>query len=179
MRMFKQTTQAILRRSAAFLFDWLLVLVPYIIILTLVTVAFFVDVDDMSASLPDSAVRGQLIGFATLTLPVTLYFALFESWRGASVGKRLLQLRVETPDGDSPSFGDALLRNTIKFVPWELAHWTVWQILVTANGNPQTVHAVSLALAYGLLFIYAGGLIFSMGEQTLYDRVIGLRVRNL
>jgi len=39
------------------------------------------------------------------------YFAAFESRSGATPGKRVLRLRVYAPDGNAPSFGNALRRS--------------------------------------------------------------------
>lgn len=77
----------------------------------------------------------QAIGFVSVTLPFTLYFALCESsrWR-ASIGKRALGLIAVRRSGEKLSFARALLRNAIKFAPWEFGH-TVVQQAIHAKGE--------------------------------------------
>src|SRR5688572_6469674 len=77
---------------------------------------------------PQNPWKAQVIGLFTMTIPVTLYFALFESsaWR-ASIGKRALGLIVSRETGDRLPFVSALLRNAVKFVPWEFGHMVAQQ----------------------------------------------------
>ncbi len=50
-----------------------------------------------------------------------LYFALMEcSARQATLGKRVLGLRVVTVEGGQPSRVRCLARATVKLLPWEL-----------------------------------------------------------
>jgi uncharacterized RDD family membrane protein YckC len=60
---------------------------------------------------------------ATVSLPAALYLALTEgSGRQATIGKRLLGLRVATVDGGRVGVGRALLRAAVKFLPFEVGH---------------------------------------------------------
>src|SRR5215468_1437223 len=64
----------------------------------------------------------------TMTVPFTLYFALCESSAiQASLGKRTLGLVVSRETGGRLSFGPTLLRNAVKFTPWEFGHTVAWQ----------------------------------------------------
>jgi uncharacterized RDD family membrane protein YckC len=45
----------------------------------------------------------------------------------ASLGKRALVLVVSQETGGRLSFGSALLRNAVKFTPWEFGHIVTWQ----------------------------------------------------
>lgn len=84
---------------------------------------------------PASPWIAQAIGFVTVTLPFTLYFALCESsrWR-ASIGKRALGLIAIRRSREKLSFARALLRNAIKFVPWEFGR-AVAQHAIYAEGD--------------------------------------------
>jgi uncharacterized RDD family membrane protein YckC len=55
----------------------------------------------------------------TLTVGIIsiLYFSVLESYRGSTLGKGLLNLKVHTLNGDKPDFGKALIRNISKI------HW--------------------------------------------------------
>ncbi len=68
-------------------------------------------------------VRVWIATLVTMSLPTWLYFALCDSSAaGATVGKRLLGLRVETSDGARVSRGRAFVRTAVKLLPWEIAH---------------------------------------------------------
>ncbi len=68
-----------------------------------------------------SPFTGQLIGFLTLTLPVITYSCLSEQSRWAgTIGKKLAGIAVRA---DAQSSGmRILLRNLLKYLPWEMAH---------------------------------------------------------
>jgi uncharacterized RDD family membrane protein YckC len=55
-----------------------------------------------------------LLALANVSLWVT-YFVVSETQRGQTLGKFLMRLRVEGPDGGRPTFGQALLRNSFLF----------------------------------------------------------------
>ncbi len=161
------------RRLAAYLIDYL-VIAAYIALLFALAVVLRERTGPGLGEGPNPMV-GQLIGFVTLTLPVILYFAVMHaSQRGATVGKRVLRLRVVNMNGQQARFPQTLMRAVVKFLPWEIAHTAIWRI----PGWPQepaeplawqwTAFAASM-LACGLyivsLFIGAG--------RTPYDRVAG------
>jgi uncharacterized RDD family membrane protein YckC len=77
---------------------------------------------------PPGPWSAQAVGLLTMTVPVTLYFALCESsvWR-ASLGKRILGLVVSRDTGGRLSFRAALFRNALKFLPWEFGHTVAQQ----------------------------------------------------
>src|SRR5690606_35144683 len=119
---------------------------------------------------------GQLVGFFTVTLPVTLYFAVQESWpTEGSWGKRRFHLRVAAVDGRRVRFGRALLRTALKFFPWELAHTCVWQFWY---GNPESAPWIQAGLILVLALVGANLLSVALSprRQALYDRLSGTMV---
>src|SRR5262249_28295765 len=72
----------------------------------------------LARALFGNRVVGQASGFALVTLPVVLYFALLESsaWQ-ASWGKRWRGLRVVDARGARLSWGRALGRTALAFIP--------------------------------------------------------------
>ena len=59
----------------------------------------------------------------TVSLPTWLYFAYFESSEHqATLGKRLLKLRVTDTNQQPIGFWRAFIRTLIKLIPWELTH---------------------------------------------------------
>jgi uncharacterized RDD family membrane protein YckC len=121
--------------------------------------------------------RGHVVSFLSVTLPITLYFARAESLpRGATFGKRALGLRVITMEGDRVPFRRALLRAAAKFMPWEIAHTTLW-------GTPGWPVEPQLTayhwLGYVLSLLLSGWYVvalFAGRHRTPYDRIARTRV---
>jgi uncharacterized RDD family membrane protein YckC len=121
---------------------------------------------------------GHALAFLVLTVPVALYFAFGEaSSRQATLGKRALRLRVVGAEGGRVPPGRALLRATVKFVPWECAHTALWHTpgIFTAAASPTAFTWVGTGLAYLLAGWYVVSL-FVGSRRTPYDRAAGTRV---
>jgi len=124
---------------------------------------------------PTSPWTAQAVGFVTMTLPVTLYFAICESsaMRG-SLGKRILGLAVSREGGGRLPLGSALLRNGVKFVPWEFGHTVAQQAVVSGDtGVPTWV--------WGAMIVAFGGPVWWViammtTGRTPYDRLASARV---
>ena len=118
---------------------------------------------------PASPWAAQGISFLTMTLPFTLYLALCESSpMRASLGKRALGLVVSRETGGRLSFGSALLRNAVKFTPWEFGHMVAWQSAFAGGGGFPAWLWAPAAIAFGgpmwwLVALLAAG-------RTPYDR---------
>ena len=117
--------------------------------------------------------RAQLSAFFLLTLPVVLYFALSEAstWH-ASVGKRVVGVRVTTVTGHDPTLRTTLLRNAIKFLPWEIAHTFIQHQPVW----PEPVTIAGSIAAMALLVFFFGSAFLSPNRQTMWDRVAQTRI---
>jgi uncharacterized RDD family membrane protein YckC len=87
----------------------------------------------------DSSISAQLGPLDTLLFFAILfaYFSATEAAWGATVGKRVLGLRVVAADGSSPSSGAILLRNLVRFVDWLPGLYIVGAIAVFAGGQPR------------------------------------------
>ncbi len=160
-------------RAAAFAFDYLPIAGYLVVLLVLGAAVGWAFPDAMARAFGQSA-RAQAIGFALVTLPVGLYFALSEAsaWR-ATWGKRRLGLVVVGPGGARLGVGRSLARTGAKFVPWELAHAAVWGIAL-AGGEPTLAHQVLLALTWLLVGANAVGI--GVGRRAVYDVLVGTRV---
>ena len=114
--------------------------------------------------------QAHLLGFTTLTLPVTLYFALLEA-RGATLGKQVLGLRVTGHRGDPLPLDRSLLRSAVKFLPWELSHTALYRV----DSGPLTTWQIvfSLSLLGAALDVLE---LFTPPHRPLYDRISGARV---
>jgi len=125
--------------------------------------------------LPRSVTGPQIETWVLLSvsLPVWLYFIVMEPSAGqATVGKRLLGLRVARAGGGRIGLGQAVARTALKLLPWELAHVTlllptpIWSDPV-ANVRP------GLWVAYGLLAASLAAAVLTPRRQTLPDLAAG------
>jgi uncharacterized RDD family membrane protein YckC len=160
------------RRILAFALDYL-VIAAYLLLLVGLSLAANFVFPNGPRSIFSNPIKGEIVGFFLITLPVTLYFALFESSRWqATWGKRVLGLKVIGPEGTGLSRTRALGRTALKFIPWELAHACVWQISF-APQNPSPL----IFIGFGLVWVLVGANLVSLlvGKtwQTLYDRIVG------
>ena len=162
-------------RVSAFAFDYL----PIALYLSLmVALGFTVNTvfPDISGRLFATPLSSQVTGFLTITLPVTLYFALSESssWM-ATWGKRRKGLKVVQAHGRGLSRLRAFGRTALKFVPWELAHTCIWQVRF-ATQEPSPL----ITLGFGLVWLLVGAnavtLIVSKSNQAIYDQLVGTYV---
>ncbi len=160
------------RRIAAYSLDYLVIAI-YAGTLFGVSVALFHGIPDA----PRSPVVGQLIGFVALTAPVALYFAFCEAsaWQG-TIGKRILRLRVTDPAGRRATLRRTLLRAAVKFMPWELAHTYVHQIISLSQSDPDLRLPRWIQLALVMSLVLAGWYVASLfmgSRRTPYDRISG------
>lgn len=161
----------LLRRLGAVALDYLVVSV-YLVLLVLIGLRLSSNAG-AADTLFGSPLIGELVGFAILTVPVTLYFALGEKEpRGATLGKRGLGLRVVSVDGGGLSLGRSLLRSATKFVPWELAHAAIWQFAF-AGPDEQLVPTALLIASWTLVAANVGVALLDRRHRALHDLVAG------
>jgi hypothetical protein len=89
-----------------------------------------------------------------------------------------MRIRVRGLDGKRLRPWRSLLRSAVKFLPWELAHFTIWHYVyaTTAHAQPPPWTTISLAFVYVLVAAYLISLVMGETHRTLYDRVAGSRV---
>lgn len=112
---------------------------------------------------------------ATVTTPVLLYFAGMESsaWR-ATIGKRLIGLRVVDRSSGRLPVAQALLRATIKFLPFEIGHLSLF--LPTPVWNTPQEMRVGFWAVWVLLALYLLTIWWTPAKQSVYDRIAGTYV---
>lgn len=114
------------------------------------------------------------LAFVTLTGPVVLAMSVIEARHGASPGKRAMGLRV-VAGADRPSVGASLVRNGLKFLPWEIAHIGIWAIPGQPFVDPPgPANAALWGLSYGLLGIQL--VLVFIWRAGVHDWTAGLRV---
>lgn len=119
------------KRILAFVID-------YLILIVYAGVLFFVSykVNDCWPFwhfLADSQLLSHAVSFITMTIPLVIYFVLLECGQHTGTyGKRLLGIKVLSRTGEVAKYKQIVIRNAIKFTPWELAHinihWELWNI---------------------------------------------------
>lgn len=167
------------RRLLAFGVDYL-VIAAYLLVLLGVSLAVLAsNLRTAYLAVWSNAWSAELAGFILLTAPVVLYFAVLESLpAGATLGKRVLHLRVVKTDRSKLDFSRSLLRSAIKFLPWELAHFTIWHYVFGSAGHasPPAWTGVALAVVYLLAAAFLVTLFIGREHRTIYDRIAGSRV---
>ncbi|MFK3677334.1 RDD family protein [Microbacterium sp. NPDC090218] len=167
-------------RLLALLVDYAVIL-GWMALLALVTVILSAITGEMFNWLELGTAGAQLLGFLLLVLPVGVYLFLGESSsQQATLGKRALGLRVvDARSGDRPSRPRILVRTVVKLLPWEIAHFAVWNtIAFVADGGsefPAWVMVV-LIVADVLPFVYVGFVLFQTDRRGPHDLIAGTRV---
>lgn len=111
--------------------------------------------------------RGQMIGLLSMTLPVLLVFSWMESRGGSTPGKRFQRLRVVTSKGVPPALPQTLLRNALKFLPWELGHLVAHHAIGSGAEPVATGLYLPMLLSLALPIWYV--LLLFKGGRTPYD----------
>lgn len=160
------------RRFLAFMLDWLVIAFWGGLLFAGVMVANGGDPQG-----PEGPWRAQGLGLLAMTIPVVLGFAVCE-WSGlrATPGKRVLGLAVSDESGEKLSFGSALFRNLLKFLPWECGHTVAQQAIFAGEAGLSTwVWAPMVGAFLGPVWWIAAIL---MTGRAPYDRWAGSRVVN-
>lgn len=167
-------------RIRAFAWDYLAIVAYLVSLSSLGAWLTLGPLKDSWAALMSTPTRVDLMAFLVSVLPVTLYFAISESSRGATWGKHKVGLRVCTADGSTPPLRQTLIRAAVKFLPWQLAHTAMLHIpgFPLAPVELPTWTMAVLALVWSLVALYLVGLTRFMQGQTLYDRLSGVVVVN-
>ncbi len=166
----------IIERLKAFTIDYAIILI-YIGVLTGVTL-LTVSLFDLKFESINPA-TGQLIGFTTLTLPVILYFTLLEKGKYAgTIGKRKTGLQVVSISSAKVTVGQLLLRNCIKFLPWEFAHFFIYRLFYFSKID-QSVPAwvyIGLIAAQLIAIIYLLFIFFTKSSRSIYEIISRTKV---
>lgn len=167
---------AVRNRLKAFVIDYLVILAYAGLLLAatlLVAKVFSVDLQKLDPAF------GQVLGFALLTLPVVLYFTLSENGKhAATLGKRRFRLRVVSNGLTRAGFAKLLIRNCMKFFPWETAHFFVFRLVqfTRAGAEPPDWILTGLLFSQGLALLYLACFFFTKNNRSLYELISFTRV---
>lgn len=164
----------IFKRILAWLVDWLLIVIYACFLFGIMALLSWLEIITLKAMHP---VKGQLVGFLTLTLPVVLYGIVTESGkRHATVGKRVMKIEVTAASLTTRSI---IFRNIAKFLPWEFAHAGI--LWINHINTPETPVWIWLLLIgpQVLVIIYFMTIVGTKGSRSVYDFLSGTRVRHV
>jgi len=110
---------------------------------------------------------------STIELPVWAYFVICEqsAWQ-ATIGKRLLGLHVSDTSGKPIGFGRAILRTTMKMLPWDLTHLSLMLPSPLWLEKKPTFRP-GLLVANILIVVYLATMLFTPRKQSIHDLVAG------
>jgi len=163
-----------LRRLLAFLVDYG-VMVLFVAVLSVAGFAIRSQLG-VTSSVPTFQQRllAQALVFATVILPIMLYFAVSESSRWqATIGKRVLRLQVTDDHGGRSPLLRTLLRAVVKFAPWELAHTGIWHVPGTPFVSEPAAFSYGIWITAALLAGWWFASIWLGDGRTPYDRIAG------
>lgn len=103
-------------RVKEFAYDYLVIL-GYLVLLFVMTMVVYMLLLDGIPQM--SELQSQLIALVTSVIPVVLIFTYLDYAQGGSFGKKKAGLKLVYRH---TSVKSSLLRNIIKFLPWQLGH---------------------------------------------------------
>lgn len=110
-------------------------IVGYLAILFSITITMYFVIFE---SIPEfSESKTQLVALFTSVIPIILIFSLLDYKKG-SIGKRKAGLKLYY---NNKTFGSSLIRNIIKFLPWQLGH------LATIHGMYSNYDALAIIIS--------------------------------
>ena len=118
-----------------------------------------------------------LAAVLNFSVPTWTYFVLSDSSAsGATVGKRMLGLRVARVTGARVGVARALARTAVKVLPWETAHFSAFA-LSTGAAELGLWELIGLSIANGLAVVYFVVAAWTRGRRSVHDYVAATEVR--
>lgn len=145
-----------------------LVILAYLFVLFIVNLAiiflFFEGVPMYSE------IQSQLIATFTSVLPIILIFSYLDYYKSGSIGKRVAGLKLIF---ENRNFRSSLLRNLIKFLPWQLGHFGVIHGVFT-DFDMNAIMIANSGILLGLILLWMG--LFRKDKRHLGDFIAGTKV---
>ncbi|MCA1012780.1 RDD family protein [Halobacillus halophilus] len=162
-------------RLYAFVLDYLIIVLYGLLVVGGIS---FILRSSITPLFSHSPVTAQWTGFLLITFPVSLYFIISEQseWKG-TVGKRKAGICVVDLTGERIGIGRSILRTTIKFLPWEAAHFVVWNLILPSGFSERTLYVI-LSVVYITVFLYLILPLTNPMRRNVYDWVAGTAVIN-
>lgn len=146
------------------------VILLYLIFLLMANLVFYFLVLD---GIPEfTIVQSQLIATFEAVVPIVLIFSLLDYKKPyGTYGKRKSGLKVQYK---TPSFFRSLVRNSIKFLPWHLAHNGVINGIYSEFTNWSSIVFTNTGILLAILLLTMG--FFRKDKRHLGDLIAGTQV---
>jgi uncharacterized RDD family membrane protein YckC len=118
---------------------------------------------------PQDPIKGNIISFFSLTLPVFLYFFFYESSRKkGTIGKQLQKIEV-----GNNSKKNVFVRVLFKIAPWEMAHFGIhWSVYYSTNNMEIPTWNLIVSIFPNIIVIgYFISIVITKGKSSIYDRI--------
>lgn len=170
--------QVVIKRLLAFFIDYavIAIYISILLFLSIIVNRFW----PFHHLMEGSYLFRHLISFFTLTVPVVLYFILMErNKRQATIGKALMKLKVVNAKGGRASLKHLVIRNTIKFIPWEMAHTFIHiNYAVFSSGKEMDIAMMTgLIIPQVIALAYLALILFRNDRRSLYEILSRTRVQ--
>ena len=167
-----------IKRAIAYFVDCIIVFSIIMLVLQWAIFSQFRDVIGITDAWFRSSWNMQLYVLLSISIPVWLYFAYFDSKHSkGSFGKRLFKLSVKDNSGGGISFSKSLFRSILKLLPWEIAHiGVIWPTPIYFEAEP-TVRILTI-IGMALFLIYVFSILIDKDKRSLYDIVLNVNVVN-
>lgn len=154
-------------RLIELLVDYLIIIV-YLVLLLIVNLGIILFI---FKGMPKyTEMQAQLIATFTSVIPIILIFSYLDYFKNGSIGKRVSGLKLTYTN---QSFSSSLLRNIIKFLPWQLGH--VGVIHGIYNDFDMIAIMISSSGTFlGLVLLFMG--LFRKDKRHLGDLIAGTKI---
>jgi len=160
-------------RIYAFLLDYFVIVIYGVFVVGTISFAFQSYFQYLFSA---SSAMAELTGFCMMTLPVSLYFILCEcsKWQG-TLGKRKMGVCVVDGSGQRIGIVRSVVRTSVKFLPWELAHFSIWQLMIPSSISDITIY-ITLSIVNMAILVYILIPLTNKKRKNVYDWVAGTEV---
>jgi uncharacterized RDD family membrane protein YckC len=149
--------------------DYIMILI-YLVFLLIVNLAFFLLV---LGGIPEfTGIQSQLIATFGSVIPIVIIFSVLDYRKPfGTYGKRRTGLKVYYK---TPSFLRSLVRNCIKFLPWQLAHIGVIDGIYTEFTSWISIGFSNAGILLAIIMLFMG--LFRKDKRHLGDMIAGTQV---
>ncbi|SHF20146.1 RDD family protein [Seinonella peptonophila] len=159
-----QSLATLKKRIFAYILDFLIIL-PYCILLYFINLLLDFP---LTSFFSHSAIFAQLVGFACITLPVSIYFFICDYKLNGTLGKKRVHIQIVDINHRKLGAYQVFVRTFFKFLPWEISHFVIWRFQLPTI-LPNWFLDLVLSLVYVMII---GNLILVLKtkqKQTIHD----------
>lgn len=154
-------------RLIELLVDYLIIIV-YLVLLLIVNLGIILFI---FKGMPKyTEMQAQLIATFTSVIPIILIFSYLDYFKNGSIGKRVSGLKLTYTN---QRFSSSLLRNIIKFLPWQLGHVGVIHGIYS-DFDMTAIMIANSGTFLGLVLLFMG--LFRKDKRHLGDLIAGTKV---